>query len=214
MIAEQHWTEEEVTAARSALMAAGGTERLLGLVNGLTKTRSKGNSSKMETEIKDIINIVTKLEDMKEMPLVLACSGQINRCPSARGSIDSKTSDTTEGLISRMMSMEETMTKFMSTTTTQFDKLFTEMKKNTEQKSAPGRNLEGTPRPKKMRSEVSADVEDTEDQSDSYASKAMAGIQPLRTIASSLQSGRHVFQPGGRGRLASQEVVYFPPEIP
>ena len=56
-------------------MAAGGTERLLGLVNGLTKTRSKGNSSKMGTDIKDIINIVTRLEDMKETPLVLACSG-------------------------------------------------------------------------------------------------------------------------------------------
>ena len=106
-------------------MAAGGTERLLGLVNGLTKTRSKGNSSKMGTDIKDIINIVTRLEDMKETPLVLACSGSISRCPSVRKSINSNTSDTRKGMISRMMSMEETMATFMNNTTTQFDKLFT-----------------------------------------------------------------------------------------
>ena len=112
-IAEQHWSEKEVTLARRALITAAGLDKVTGLVPNLPTYRT--TPSKMQREVKDIIDIITKLEDLKEMPVVLASSDQIAWCPSARGSIDTKNTDTAEGVISRMMSMEETMSTFMNT---------------------------------------------------------------------------------------------------
>jgi hypothetical protein len=127
-IAEEHWAEEEVTAAKTALVAAAGEERVKGLVPGLKNRTNWVNNTKMNKEIQDIIDIVTKLENGKIMPLVLASSDQIRRCPGARGSIDSRTPDTNKGLISRMISMEETMAKFMTTTASQLENLKIEVK--------------------------------------------------------------------------------------
>ena len=134
-IAEQSWSNEEITEARSAIKAAA-SEKLVELVPSMSRSRvDRGLESKRKKEMQDIIDSVIKLEEAKIMPLVLACSGQMAGCPAARGSLDTRTTDTPEGLVSRMMTMEETMVKFIDNTTSQLGNLQTEMKKCTEVKT-------------------------------------------------------------------------------
>ena len=83
--------------------------------------------------------------------------------------------------------MEKTITAFMNNTTTQFDKLFTELQ------SAPER----TQKQKIKRNEVFEDVEDTEEYSNSYERTAMqcqASISWEQQLPASGQNSRHFSQ--------------------
>ena len=137
--------------------------------------------------------------------MVLASSDQIFRCPAARGSIDATTTDTAECVISRMMSMEETMSNFMNTTAIQLENLNTEVKRSSEI-----RNVErelGTPKAKRARSEVFEDcVESDEEETQPYRRAALSGIHPLGRTEHISQPRQQqlTFQSGGRTKSSNQ----------
>ena len=190
-IAEQSWKNEEVTAAREAIKAAAG-EKLEILVPGMTKTRTeKGKDSKKKKELDDIIESVIKLQENLVMPLVIASSDQILRNPAARGSIDKSTTDTPEGLVSRMMNMEEVMVKFIDNTAAQMACLSTEVKKVTEVKSS----LSGAS--SIQRAEKIHETEVSGEDSNSYANVTVSGIHPSGRLGSSSQPPTS-FHPGER----------------
>ena len=176
------------------------------MVPSMAGNRSeKGHETKKNKELGDIIDSVMKLQENSVMPLVLASSDQILRNPAARGSIDSRSTDTPEGLVSRMMNMEEVMTKFIDTTATQLSNLSSEVKKVTEAKS----NLaaaQNNPR-KKQSIEVFEETEAAGDNNISYAGVTGSGFQPPGSSAHNFQPNTR-FQPvGSSGRQNRSSVL-------
>ena len=81
-LAERCFSEVEVTAAKEALKSARG-DVLNTLVKDFKVNRQCGG--KKASEIDDIKNAVVALEAAGEMPLVMATSGQMTRCPQSWG---------------------------------------------------------------------------------------------------------------------------------
>ena len=79
-LAERNWLEGEVTAAKEALRAVCGPD-LLTLYPDF-KTNRQGTNKKSK-EIEDIMKAIVALQNNNIMPLVVASSGMMGRCPSS-----------------------------------------------------------------------------------------------------------------------------------
>ena len=107
-LAERCFSYVEVTAAKDALVKAGGVA-LKGHPN--IKNRNGGNvNPKKETEIDDIKKIILFLRDEGKMPLVLASSDQMTRCPQSWGI---PTVPTTQDMVGKIAELEKAMSDNM-----------------------------------------------------------------------------------------------------
>ena len=93
-MAERCFSEDEVTAAKEALKNAKG-EVLKELVQDF-KVKRKGAGKKV-AEIDDIKKALLALEAAKDMPLILATSLQMTRCPQSWGVPDNATNQDVMG---------------------------------------------------------------------------------------------------------------------
>ena len=130
-VAEQSWNDEEITEAKNALLAAAGGERLAQLAPGMGVNRKSVPGRKVK-EIKDIIDAITALEEDNSMPLVLASSGQMRKSPQSLGSVSPTAS--MGDLTTKMISIEDTLRKFMESSKEQMESLTEEVKKKTANK--------------------------------------------------------------------------------
>ena len=96
-LAERCFQDSEVSAAKEALKLASGTA-LEALVTDFNKNR-KGENKKVK-ELDDIKRAVLALREAGKMPLVMATSKQLTRCPQSWGVPDSPSSQDIMGKIS------------------------------------------------------------------------------------------------------------------
>ena len=117
-LAERNWLEAEVTQAKEALKAACG--HLLETLVPDFKTRRL----KKEKEIEDIRKAIVALQNNNSMPLVLASSGMMGRCPPAWGQ---PATSTNQDVMGKVHMLEEVMTSHMEQQRKQMEKLSQEM---------------------------------------------------------------------------------------
>ena len=120
-IAERNWLDCEVTAAKEALKEVCGQE-LLTLVPDF-KTNRQGTNKKHK-ELEDIMKAVVALQNNNSMPLVIASSDMMGRCPSGWGQPDSPTS---QDIMGKVHMLEEAMSSFMDQQRKQMDKVCQEL---------------------------------------------------------------------------------------
>ena len=178
-VAEQNWNDEEITEAKNALAAAGG-EKLVQLAPGMGVNRKSVPGRKVK-EIKDIIDGITALEECNSMPLVLASSGQMRRCPQSLGSVGPNAN--MGDLTTKVVALEDTLKKFMESSKQQIESLTETLKKKPEQRFDPSVHI-GTP--SKKRKTVDPEEKGAENIPDSEAPiignptyANIAGIQPI-----------------------------------
>ena len=178
-VAEQSWNDDEVSAAKAALANAGG-ERITQLAPGMGVNR-KSVPGRRSKEIKDIIDGITALEESDSMPLVLASSGQMRRCPQSLGSVSPNAN--MGDLTTKVVALEETLKKFMESSKEQMESLTETLKKKPELRLNTSTHL-GTPskKRKEMEShdnepEIIHDSEVQTPRNPLYAD--VAGIQPI-----------------------------------
>ena len=107
-LGERCFSDREVTAAKAALVKAGG-ETLK--ENKNIKPRNGGSvKTKKEMEMEDIRMILIALKGAGKMPLVLATSDQMTRCPQSWGV---PTVQTTQDLAGKMAELEKAMSDNM-----------------------------------------------------------------------------------------------------
>ena len=171
--AETSWSDEEVSNAKSALLNAGG-ERLVQLVPGMRICR-KNVAGRRSKEVNDIIEAINALEESNTMPLVLCSSEQLGRCPQSQGSIGPNTN--MGDVMTKVVSIEETLSKFMDSSRQQMETMSAELKRHAEPRMAPTAQpvTPGTPAKKRKFGDEGAaiDVEAAR----SYA--GIAGMTPL-----------------------------------
>ena len=103
-LAERNWVDSEVTLAKEAL--AGACGHLLETLVPEFKTRRQ----KKEKEIEDIRKAIVALKANNSMPLVLASSGMMTRCPPAWGQ---PATATTQDVMGKVHMLEEVMSSHM-----------------------------------------------------------------------------------------------------
>ena len=117
-LAERNWSDSEVTIAKEALKSTSGD--LLETLVPEFKTKRQKN----EKEVEDIRKAIVALQSNNSMPLVLASSGMMGRCPSAWGQ---PATATTQDLIGKVHMLEEVMTSHMELQRKQMEKLSQEV---------------------------------------------------------------------------------------
>ena len=188
-VAEQSWNDEEITEAKNALLAAAGGERLAQLAPGMCVNRKSVPGRKVK-EIKDIIDAITALEEDNSMPLVLASSGQMRKSPQSLGSVSPTAS--MGDLTTKMISIEDTLRKFMESSKEQMESLTEEVKKKTANKGDSQAHM-NTPSKRRRLDDPEIVIEPSEEgDDDSNVPKKtlyskMAGIHPLGNSASGSQ---------------------------
>ena len=120
-LAEKNWLEGEISAAKEALRAVCGQE-LLTLYPEF-KTNRQGPNKKSK-EIEDIIKAIQALQSNNSMPLIIASSGMMGRCPSSWGQPANPSS---QDLMEKVHMLEEVMSTFMEQQRKQMDKLTGEL---------------------------------------------------------------------------------------
>ena len=105
-IAAKKWNCDETTAAKKALVNAGGT-KLAEIAPEPIKTRQARTSKegKKTTELDDIMKILVKMNEQRIMPLVLASTEQIRINPQSLGSI--RDDSNTATMATRVIALEE-----------------------------------------------------------------------------------------------------------
>ena len=179
-LAERTWLDHEVTLAKDALKASSGQE-LETLVPEFKTSRT--GAGKKTKEIEDIRKAIVALQNNNSMPLVLASSGMMGRCPSSWGKVHM---------------LEEAMACHMDQQAKQMEKLCQEVAAvravASKTPSFPGITLDILDTPSKKR-KINQAGQAEEDKQQSYAGAALAGVQPigqqhqknLRIIQSMLQ---------------------------
>ena len=172
-LAERNWLAEEVTLAKDALGAAcGGT--LDTLVPEFKKKRQK-----KEKEIEDIRKAIVALQNNNSMPLVLASSGMMGRCPPAWGQ---PATSTTQDVMGKVHMLEEVMSSHMELQRKQMEKL--------SQKIAAVRGTGAIPKIPAQTPEISIDLTDTPGKKRKFSggaggqpnyatAAAVGGVEPL-----------------------------------
>ena len=185
--AETSWSDEGVSNAKNALLTAGG-ERLIQLVPGMGIDRKNITGTRIK-EVNDIIDAITALEESNTMPLVLASSEQLGRCPQSQGSIGPNTS--MGDVMTKVMSIEESLSKFMDSSRQQMETMTSELKKQVEPRMAPPAQpvTPGTPAKKRKFGDDGAVIDVDAAAGTSYA--GIAGITPLKNQPKMLN---HVLQ--------------------
>ena len=113
-LAERNWSETEVNHAKEALKAACGP--LLETLVPDFKTKRQ----KKEKEIEDIRKAIVALQNSNSMPLVLASSGMMRRCPPAWGQ---PATSTIQDVMGKVHMLEEVMNSHLEIQRKQMDKL-------------------------------------------------------------------------------------------
>ena len=113
-LAERNWIESEVSQAKEALKAACGPI-LDNLVPDFSTKRKK-----KEKEIEDIRKAIVALQNNNSMPLVLASSGMMGRCPPSWGQPSAATS---QDIMGKIHMLEKVMTDHMECQRKQMDQL-------------------------------------------------------------------------------------------
>ena len=180
-VAKQCWSPEEVKEARKLLMlliSAKQVDEIKEKDKKFYKDRKNtlDPSERMMKEIEDISTILEFLENSKKMPLIMASTCQMRKSPKTLGSVES---DASMGdILSKMMSMENCMAKFMDSSTKQMDSLkeaVREHKVIEDPKSF--KETKNNPVKKKQKTVDDEDVtEVVVNSKESYASKTMAGM--------------------------------------
>ena len=179
-MAERNWLEPEVTAAKEALREVCGQE-LLTLVPEF-KTNRQGNNKKSK-EIEDIMKAVVALQNNNIMPLVIASSGMMGRCPSSRGQPDAATS---QDLMGKVHMLEEVMSNFMEQQRKQMDNVCQELAAVRVVGAAGPRtprtqvdHLDTPGKRKRMEEAQQEQEENMVTEQPSYLNAALAGVKPL-----------------------------------
>ena len=113
-LVERNWSETEVSQAKEALKAACGP--LLETLVPDFKTKRQ----KKEKEIEDIRKAIVALQNSNSMPLILASSGMMRRCPPAWGQ---PATSTIQDVMGKVHMLEEVMNSHLETQRKQMDKL-------------------------------------------------------------------------------------------
>ena len=117
-LVERNWSDSEVTLAKEALRSTCGD--LLETLVPEFKTKRQ----KKEKEVEDIRKAIVALQTNNSMPLVLASSGMMSRCPSAWGQ---PATATTQDLMGKVHMLEEVMSSHMELQRKQMEKLSQEV---------------------------------------------------------------------------------------
>ena len=207
-LAERNWQESEVTQAKEALKAACGPQ-LETLV-----PEFKTNRQKKEKEIEDIRKAIVALQANNIMPLVLASSGMMGRCPPAWGQ---PATSTTQDVMSKVHMLEEVMTSHMEQQRKQMDRL--------SQEIATVRGTGTIPKIPKVLPRISVDLTDTPTkkrkfeestaQQPSYAGAAAAlpGVQPLSSGHQNQQNSLRMIQQVLQQQIKPKESSRSPRNI-
>ena len=186
-LAERNWLEGEVSQAKEALKAACGP-----LLETLVP-EFKTNRQKKEKEIEDSRKAIFALQKNNSMPLVLASSRMMKRCPPAWGQ---PATSTTQDVMGKVHMLEEVMTSHMELQRKQMEKLSQEIayvrgtgaiKKTTTMPSI-SVDLTDTPSKKRKFEENSGQPSQP-----SYAgiAAAVGGVKPLPSVN---QTGMRMLQ--------------------
>ena len=188
-LAERNWLEGEVTQAKEALKSACG--HLLETLVPEFKT----NRQKLSLAIEDIRKAIVALKANNSMPLVLASSGMMGRCPPAWGQ---PATSTTQDVMGKVHMLEEVMTSHMELQRKQMEKLSLEI--------AAVRGTGAIPKLPTLGPRVSVDLTDTPSKKrkidearsgqPSYAGAAAAvnGVQPIAGPGGSAQNSLKMLQ--------------------
>ena len=201
-LAERCFSEVEVTAAKEALKSARG-DVLNTLVKDFKVNRQCGG--KKASEIDDIKNAVVALEAAGEMPLVMATSGQMTRCPQSWGV---PTTATVQDVMGKVMELEKAMSDSMGLQREQMEQLKLEMvttrSKEVRLPKFPETCVTGDETPSKKR-KILASSEESGSTPHSYA--GVAGVQPLN-VQQQQQHGMNLL----KNILTSQKQQQEPPK--
>ena len=196
-VAGQCWGPVEVSEARKQMMLLMTSKQVDDLKkedNNFAKTRN-ATTDPTQRKMKEIEDIATILEFLwlsRKMPLILASTCQMRKSPKTLGSVGQDAS--MAEVMTKMQSMETCMSRFMNSSMNQMETL-TEIVK--EQRTAPPKFPQPTNTPGKKRKldeeiynttnenvadmdVVEVDVEEHMSTNESYASRTMAGITPLK----------------------------------
>ena len=194
-VAKQCWSPEEVKEARKQIMLLMSSKQ----VDDLKEKEKKFNKDRQTTqdptvrmmkEIEDIAIILEFLKTSQKMPLILATTCQIRQSPKSIGSVEPNAS--MGDVLTKMASMESCMAKFMDSSMKQMETLTEAVRdqKVTEPNVYKSVNAKTGSTPGKKKPEVEGDnstkegeIEEEEiiiNEKESYASKTMAGITPLK----------------------------------
>ena len=155
-------------------------------------------SERMTREIEDIYCVLEFLSTSERMPLIMASTCQIKKSPKTLGSVEP---DASMGdVLSKMASMEKCLAKFMDSSMKQFETLTEAVSdKKVTEVAKPVTGTCNTPGKKRRLNEdgentsLGDDNDVTEivvNEKESYASKTMSGITPLkRTLSQSRSQG-------------------------
>ena len=176
-LAERCLLEGEVTAAKDSLKNARG-QVLENLVPDFKKKRS-GDGKKVK-EIDDIRKALVALQTAGEMPLILASSAQMVRCPQSWGV---PVTATVQDLMGKMIMLEQVVSSNMDSQKEQMDKLRQDLvatkKGEPRTPSLPEILITGdTPSKKRKLAEAQTQLEgQVAKPTETFAS--VAGVQPL-----------------------------------
>ena len=121
-LAERCFRDEEVTAAKEALKDAKGAV-LDNLVTGFKTNRKKGPGKKA-LELEDIRKAIVALGAAGEMPLVMATSSQMLRCPQSWGVPETAT---VQDVMGKVIELEKVMSDSLETQREQMAQLKQEL---------------------------------------------------------------------------------------
>ena len=173
-LAERNWGEGEVTLAKEALGSVCGD--LLETLVPKFKTKRQ----KKEKEIEDIRDAIVALQKNDSMPMVLASSGMMGRCPPAWGQ---PATSTTQDVMGKVHMLEEVMSTHMELQRKQMEKL--------SQEIATLRSTGAIPKIPTLASGITVDLTDTPSKKRKFAEStrepnyasalaaSVGGVEPL-----------------------------------
>jgi hypothetical protein len=122
-LADRNWLDHEVTAAKEALRAASKHKLEKLPCWQKFKIQRKGTNKKSK-EIEDIRMAIVDIQDSGSIPLVLATSGMMGRCPPSWGQPANPTS---QDVMGKVHMLEEVLSSHMEQQKKQMEKLGQEM---------------------------------------------------------------------------------------
>ena len=205
-LAEKNWLEGEISAAKEALKAVCGQE--LFTLFPEFKTNRQGPNKKSK-EIEDIIKAIQALQTNNSMPLVLASSGMMGRCPSSWGQ---PTNPSSQDIMEKVHMLEEVMSTFMEQQKKQMDKITSEIATvRVVAPKTPGFQVPpviALDSPAKKRKFEAA--QDGGDGGQSYAGAVLGGVKPLsHNQQSSMKFIQSLLQPGQQNSPRQSKNICF-----
>ena len=172
-LADKSWSESEISTAKEALRATCGQD-LINLYPDF-KTNRQGGNKKLK-EIDDIVKAIQALQTNNKMPLVLASSGMMGRCPSSWGQPENPTC---QDIMGKFHMVEEVLSSFMVQQKQQMETLRNELASvkhvgsRTPSILTPQVTISETPSKKRKIND------ETNVQQHAYSQVVVGGVQPL-----------------------------------